>query len=257
MAFSVCGDNILTDADKSRHSQSPAPSHGLRAEDLAALGRLALFCDLPPSVLCEITVDASVVRYARNDVIFHQGDIPQALRVVLDGQVGLTGTVTDGGETLVEILKAGEMFIAAAVLTQKPFLMSAVALQPSRVLSLPGDRFRRDVRERPDLAFLMLTSMAKHYRMLVREVKDLKLKSAAQRLALYLLGLTPKREGSTILHLPHSKSIIAARVGVRPETLSRAFGHLKARGVVVDGHAVAVADIPALRTYCHEGEEVI
>ncbi|MDO8608055.1 MAG: cyclic nucleotide-binding domain-containing protein [Phaeospirillum sp.] len=236
---------------------TPLPPHGLKPEDLAAISRLALFCDLPPMVLSEITIDANVVKYARNEVIFHQGDVASALRVVLDGQVGLMGTVTDGGETLVEILKAGEMFIAAAVLTEKPFLMSAVALQPSRILTLPGERFRRDVRERPDLAFLMLTSMAKHFRMLVREVKDLKLKSAAQRLALYLLGLTVKREGSTIVRLPHSKSIIAARVGVRPETLSRAFAHLKERGVVVDGHAVAIADIPGLRAYCHEGEEVI
>jgi CRP/FNR family transcriptional activator FtrB len=231
--------------------------HGLKPEDLAAVARLPLFSDLPPDVLSEITIDASVVKYGRNDVIFHQGDKPDALRVVLDGQVGLTGTVTDGGETMVEILKAGEMFIAAAVLTEKPFLMSAVALAPSRILALPGERFRRDVRERPDLSFIMLTSLAKHFRMLVREVKDLKLKSAAQRLALYLLGLTTKREGSTIVRLPHSKSVIAARVGIRPETLSRAFAHLKERGVVVDGNAVAIADVPALRAYCHEGEEII
>lgn len=231
--------------------------HGLKPDDLAAMGRLPLFCDLPPSALAEITVEASVTKYQRTDVIFHQGDIPTALRVVLDGQVGLTGTVTDGGETMVEILKAGEMFIAAAVLTEKPYLMSAVALQTSRILSLPGERFRRDVRERTDLSFLMLTSMAKHFRLLVREVKDLKLKSAAQRLALYLLGLTAKRDGSTIIRLPHSKGIIAARVGVRPETLSRAFAHLRERGVAVDGHAVAIADIPGLRAYCHEGEEII
>lgn len=232
-------------------------SHGLRPEDLAAAARLPLFCDLPPDALAAITVEACVTKYQRNDVIIHQGDVPTALRVVLDGQVGLTGTVTDGGETVVEILKPGEMFIAAAVLTEKPFLMSAVALEPSRILSLPGERFRRDVRERSDLAFLMLASMAKHFRMLVREVKDLKLKSASQRLALYLLGLTSKREGSTIVRLPHSKGIIAARVGIRPETLSRAFAHLRQRGVAVDGHAVAIADIPALRIYCHEGEEII
>ncbi|RAU21507.1 protein kinase [Paramagnetospirillum kuznetsovii] len=247
------------DTSKSNRAASGAAYsvHGLKAEDLAAIGRLPLFCDLPPAILADMTAEASVTKYQRNEIIFHQGDIPTALRVVLDGQVGLTGTVTDGGETMVEILKAGEMFIAAAVLTEKPFLMSAVALQTARILSLPGDRFRRDVRESPDIAFLMLASMAKHFSMLVREVKDLKLKSAAQRLALYLLGLTAKREGSTIVRLPHSKSVIAARVGVRPETLSRAFAHLRERGVAVDGHAVAIADIPALRVYCHEGEEII
>jgi CRP/FNR family transcriptional activator FtrB len=240
-----------------QRDNTTSDGHKLRPEDLAAVARLPLFCDLSPAVLAEITVEASVTKYARNDIIFRQGDAPDALRVVLDGQVGLTGTIADGGETMVEILKAGEMFIPAAVLTEKPFLMSAVTLTPSRILSLPGERFRRDVRERPDLAYVMVTSLSRHFRSLVREVKDLKLKSAAQRLALYLIGLTAKREGSTIVRLPHSKSVIAARVGVRPETLSRAFGHLKGHGVVVDGNAVSIADIPALRAYCHEGEEII
>lgn len=238
-------------------NQNTGHGHNLRPEDLAAVGRLPLFSDLPPQVLAEITIEGSVVRYGRNEMIFRQGDPPDALRVVLDGQVGLTGTVTDGGETMVEILKAGESFIAAAVLMEKPFLMSAVALQPSRILALPGERFRRDVREKPDLAYIMLTSLSRHFRTLVREVKDLKLKSAAQRLALYLLGQTVRREGSTILRLPHSKSVIAARVGVRPETLSRAFAHLKAEGVVVDGNAVSIADVAALRTYCREGDEIV
>lgn len=231
--------------------------HNLKPEDLAAVARLPLFCDLTPELLTDVTSEASVTRYARNEVIFRQGDIPTALRVVLDGQVGLIGTIADGGETMLEILKAGEMFVPAAVLTQKPFLMSAVALQPARILSLPGEKLRRDVKEKPDLSYIMLTSMARNFRTLVREVKDLKLKSAAQRLALYLLGLTAKREGSTIVRLPHSKSVIAARVGVRPETLSRAFSYLKGEGVVVDGNAVSIADIPALRAYCHEGEEII
>lgn len=243
-----------------RHRDAPATGTGtqaLRPDDLAALGRLPLFADLDHALLAEITSEASLSRYARGDVIFHQGDPPTALRVLMDGEIGLTGTLTDGGETLVEILKPGEMFIAAAVLTEKPFLMSAVTLRPSRVLALPGERFRRDVRNRPDLAFAMVTSLARHYRALVREVKDLKLKSASQRLAHYLLGLTARREGATIVRLPHSKSVIAARIGVRPETLSRAFGHLKERGVVVDGTAVAIADIGALGLYCHEGDESV
>jgi CRP/FNR family transcriptional regulator, transcriptional activator FtrB len=234
----------------------PRP-RGLRPEDLVAVGRLPLFSDFSPEVVAELTAEATVVRFARGDVIFREGDAPTFLHTVLDGQVGLIGTVANSGETVVEILKSGEMFIAAAVLTEKPFLTGAVALQQSRILKLPGDQLRRDVRERPDLALAMLTSLSKHYRLLMREVKDLKLKSAAQRLALYLVGLTPKREGSIIVKLPHNKSVIAGRVGVRPETLSRAFAHLKQQAVVVDGQSVAIADIAALRAYCHVGEDVV
>lgn len=244
-------------ADPGAGATPVAGVRSLRAEDFAIVARLPLFSEIPTHILAHITGESSVVRFARGETVFNQGEDAHYLHVLLDGEVGLMGSIADGEPTMVEILKPGEQFITAAVLTRKPYLMSAVALHPARILLLPGDRLRRDVREQSDLALAMLTSLSKHFRMLVREIKDLKLKSAAQRLALYLLGLTPRRDGSTIVRLPLNKSLIAARVGVRPETLSRAFAQLKERGVVVDGHVVAIGDIPALRAYCHEGEELI
>ena len=70
-----------------QRSSSGSDGHNLRPEDLAAVARLPLFCDLGSTVLAEITAEASVNKYARNDIIFRQGDAPSALRVVLDGQV--------------------------------------------------------------------------------------------------------------------------------------------------------------------------
>jgi CRP/FNR family transcriptional activator FtrB len=190
-------------------------------------------------------------------MLFLQGEPARWLHILVDGQIGLVGSASGGEETIVEILKSGEVFIAAAVLTGKPYLMSAKALAPSRLLLLPADRLLGDLRENPDLALNMLASLAKHFRMLVREVKDLKLKSASQRLALYLMSLTTKREGSAILHLPHNKILIAGRVGIRPETLSRVFQALKQEGVVSENQTVAITDLKRLAAFCHEGDDVI
>lgn len=237
---------------------TPVPEQRhLRREDVQSLTRLPLFCKLTRDGLERVTAEASVVRYPQGAVVLHQGATAQYLHVLLEGQIGLLGTLSDGEETIVEILRDGELFIAAAVLTDKPYLMGAVALRDSRVLLLPAEQLRRDLRADPDLALAMLTSLSTHFRMLVREVKDLKLKSAAQRLGHYLLGLTTKREGSVIVRLPHSKGVIAARIGVRAETLSRAFASLREEGATVNGHTVVIADLGRLAKFCMEGEEAV
>ncbi len=225
--------------------------------DFDLLTRLPLFGELGVSCLRQVTAEAQTLRPKRGEVIFHQGQSPRFLHIVLEGQVGLVGAVSDGEETVVEILKPGEVFIAAAVLTDRPYLMAAHALQNSRILALPGEKLRRDIRGNPDLAMSMVTSLASHYRMLVREIKDLKLKSAAQRLALYLIGQLPRRDGPAIVRLAHSKGVIAARIGIRSETLSRAFTVLRAEGVEVRGTLVTIADPHRLAAFCHEGEEQI
>ncbi len=222
-----------------------------------------LLADLPADVLARVQAGALTRRVPRGVTLLSQGQPAGALYVLLEGQVGLLAKAEPDGDgrpaeqTMVELLDAGEVFLAAAVLTGRPCLMGAVTLSPCRLLEIPRDVLMTELRASPDLSLAMLATMARHFRMLVREVKDLKLKTASQRLALYLLGLTRRWRGSVILRLPHNKSVIAARIGVRPETLSRAFAHLRGHGLAVDGHSVAIADLNGLCRYCHEGAEVI
>ncbi|MCA1907161.1 MAG: cyclic nucleotide-binding domain-containing protein [Magnetospirillum sp.] len=234
------------------------PAGAGKHDPVEVLARVPLFAGLEADVLARLAQVSKVTRAPRGTRLFAQGDEARALHVLLDGQVGLFAKVEDEGEdTLLEILDAGEAFIAAAMLTGKPYLMTGSALTPIRVLEVPRQALLDDLRASPDLALAMLGSLARHYRQLVQEVKELKLTSASQRLARYLLGLTPRRRGAVIVRLPHNKGLIAARVGVRPETLSRAFAQLRGEGVVVDGHNVAIADLHALGLYCHDGREVV
>ncbi|CAA6604778.1 cAMP-binding protein-catabolite gene activator and regulatory subunit of cAMP-dependent protein kinase [Rhodospirillaceae bacterium LM-1] len=232
-------------------------ARGLTANDLATFSSLPFFCELGEPCLRKMTQEAKVVRYQRGDILFHQGEEAKWLHILLDGQIGLVGSASGGDETIVEIFKNGEVFIAAAVLTKKPYLMTAKALTTSRLLLVPGDKLLSELRDNSDLSLAMIISLAKHFRTLVREIKDLKLKSASQRLALYLMGLTPRREGSVIMHLPHNKNVIAGRVGIRPETLSRLFQTLKQYGVVCESQTVAITDLGILAAFCQEGDEIV
>lgn len=225
------------------------------AEDLVKLEQMPLFSELPPHLIDLVLSDSMVLSYRPGEELFHQGERAAHLHVLLGGEVGLYCVGSDGNETVMEIMKSGEVFIAAAVLTDLPYLMGAKALLPSRVLMLPADRLRRDLRSVPDLAMAMLSSLSIHFRKLVREAKALKLNSPTQRLAIYLLSLTTRREGPAVLWLSHNKSVIAARIGIRQETLSRSLATLRDYGVKTQGPRVVVEDVAALAHYCRLEEE--
>ena len=233
----------------------PSPGRSVYATEATNIRQLPLLTQLPPNMLDVVLTEASITRYEVGETLFHQGGNPDYLHVILDGEVCLYGIGSDGSETIMEIMKHGDEFISAAVLTNLPYLMEARALTSSRVMLLPAERLRRDLRSIPDLAQAMLTSLSSHYRALIREVKALKLKSTGQRLGLYLLSLTAKRQGPTILWLPHNKTIISARIGIRPETLSRSFSSLREYGVQVHGTKVSISDLETLANFFRQIED--
>jgi len=225
------------------------PNRALTAEQLAEIGAYPLFAPLPAPVRERFLEDASVVRVAADGGLFSAGELPAHLFVVMQGEIGLTCADESGEQTMVEILRPGAAFIEAAVMTDQPYLMGARALRPSTLLRLPADKVRADVARSPDLASAMVNSLSAHFRLMVAEIKDLKLKSAGQRLALYLLELAGPVEGAARIVLPHTKGLIAARIGIRRETLSRVFNALKSVGVTSKGPTIIIADLDRLRQF--------
>jgi CRP-like cAMP-binding protein len=66
-------------------------------------------------------------------------------------------------------------------------------------------------------------------------------------LADFLLSLSNSVNGTATITLPLDKSLIAARLGMQPETFSRALAKLKTVGVHSAGHDVVIKDLDALR----------
>ena len=74
----------------------------------------------------------------------------------------------------------------------------------------------------PAAAKAALAATSLQLRRLVGQLSDLKLKDSVQRLAGYLVELTPERQGAVEVMLPTEKRVVADRLGMKPETLSRA-----------------------------------
>jgi len=95
----------------------------------------------------------------------------------------------------------------------------------------------------------MLASSSQHLKFLVEHIEQIKVLDAPQRVGDFLLRLCCRREGRCIVELPYEKSLIAMRLGMKPESLSRALARLRPLGVAVEREQVTISDVGLLRRH--------
>lgn len=183
--------------------------------------------------------------------LFREGGMAENLYVLTEGSIQLTarGSSDSRQESVMEILYPGDTFLLAAVLSRKPYLMSAQAMEECKVLAIPSEVLIELILTEGNFALNLLSSLSLQFRSMVRQVKDLRLRSSAQRAAAFLLELA-QEEGRNEVTLPHSKRLLASRLGMTPERLSRTFATLKEHGVEVRGSRITLRSPAKLRKFC-------
>ena len=219
----------------------------LTAEDVKIVTRIAVFRQLQPDVVAQILSPATASVLKAHECLFRQGDQAVELFIVIDGWVKLFRATSAGDETVIHILTRGDSFAEAVAFTGGRYPATAEAVSDARVARLPANHVVRCIRENPDIALAMIASTSQHLHKLVHEVEQLKAQSGVQRVAEFLAALCPAAQGSCVIVLPYDKALIAARLGMKPESLSRTFSKLKQFSIVVDASKVTIADVIRLR----------
>jgi CRP/FNR family transcriptional activator FtrB len=222
----------------------------MRPADYELLKKTVLHDEIGPIVMDRLTRAAFVQGLPKGAVLFNQGDMPEFVHIVLSGRVALTSENPGLGPTVIEFFPAGEIFVAPAAMLDAPYLIGARVIEDSRILMIPAEIFRRALATEHAFALAMARALARHWRLLVRQIKELKLKSASQRLGSYLIALAPHRAGAATVRLLEERQLLAARLGMTPESLSRAFAQLAALGVQSRGKQIHIADLSRLRAHC-------
>jgi CRP-like cAMP-binding protein len=218
------------------------------AQEYRIAGRTALFRGVEPARLPALLGDATVRICSAETMLFVQGDDADAFFIVLDGWVKLFRSTLLGEEAVIGVLTSGQTFGEAVALVGARFPVSAQAVTATRLLRVPAASLRRKMQAEPGIAIAMLASTLQHLHLLVDQIEQLKAQTGAQRVAEFLLSLAPAAgHGPATVELPYDKSLLAGRLGMKPESLSRAFGRLRAHGVSVDHARVTIADPSRLR----------
>ncbi len=219
----------------------------------AEIAREALILRSLPQDLTDELLETAVGRaYDRGETIFLQGDLANHIFIVIEGWVKLFRMTPNGTEAVVGVFTQGRSFAEAAVFSGVPYPVSAEAVTDCQLLSLPAQTILARMRARPELSLAVLAASFQHLHGLISQIAQLKAHTGAQRLAEFLVDLCPVETGACTITLPYDKSLIAGRLGMKPESLSRAFGRLREQGVTVSHNQAAIRDVEALRDYIEE-----
>jgi CRP/FNR family transcriptional activator FtrB len=218
----------------------------MRPDDLEEMRRIPFFASASPAQVEAMLKAAFLQRFPAMVELIREHEPADFLHVIIEGQVETYSAYRDR-ETTIAVQGPGDSFILAAVLLDRIYLKSARTLTPARILMIPADAVR--TASETDLGFCRTLNhdLARSYRAVVKELKNQKLRPSLERIANWLLAQDVEQGGRGVVVLPFDKKVLASRLGMVPEVLSRSFHALAAYGVSVNGARVEIADHAALR----------
>ncbi|OSQ36005.1 transcriptional regulator [Thalassospira mesophila] len=218
----------------------------MRPSDVPDLRDLELFREMPGERFDELMRGAYVQTFPPMVDLITEGDMSDFLHVVLEGRVELFAS-WNGRETTIATVEPISTFILAATVKDAPYLMSARTLEKSRLILLPSSDVRKVFDADGAFARSVVSELSARYRAVVKNTKNLKLRSSIERLANYVVHQYEIGGQNPEFDLPIEKRKIASFLGMTPENLSRAIRGLRSYGVEFDAQHVTISDLDALR----------
>ena len=224
----------------------------MKPEYLALARRSLLLASAPDSVARSVLETARVRGFSRGETIFLQGERASAIYIVAEGWVKLYRIAPSGAEAVVSVFTRGASFGEAVAFRHDTYPVAAEAVTDCALVRIEADVILRQIRENPEVAISILSATFVHLHGLVAQVEALKAQTGAQRVAEFLLELATCRDGPCEVTLPYDKVLIAGRLGMKPESLSRAFARLKEQGVTIRQNLAVIEDLSVLRDFVEE-----
>jgi CRP/FNR family transcriptional activator FtrB len=222
----------------------------MRPDEIEQMRTLRIFNGVEKSYVDAMLRASYLQKFPAGIVLVHEGDPADFLHVVVDGNVEVFSAYRDR-ETTVAVLASGQCFITAAVVLDRVYLKSARSLTSSRILLIPADAVRQCFMQDAAFARCLACDLAAAYRMVVKELKNHKLRSGIERVANWLLAYRIEHGNANRFELPFEKKVLAARLGMAPEVLSRSFAALAPYKVKVTGSEIEIRDVDALTKLAH------
>ena len=229
----------------------------LSISEIQTLRMAPIFNGLTDSAMEKLLQKASVKNYKRGETLFMQGDPADAFYVVLEGWTKIYRITQAGEEAIVGTFTHGQSFAEAAAFTAGQFPATCEAVTDCKLLRVSSNHLVQLIGESPEIGLSMLASTSQHLHMLIKQIEQLKAHTGAQRVAEFLLSLTSERSGSASLQLPYDKALIAGRLGIKPESLSRAFQKLRGYGVTMKQNIAIIDDLATLRELADQERAVV
>ncbi|MDR2239260.1 MAG: Crp/Fnr family transcriptional regulator [Zoogloeaceae bacterium] len=227
--------------------------HNDKLDIAQILRRIPLFQALSQEQIDNLAAQTREKRLHKGEMLFQKGDPPRGFYAIAYGQIKLAFPSASGNEKVVEILGPQQSFGEAVMFTDRPYPVFAESLADSLLLHIARQAVFEMLENDNSFARRMLAGLSLRLHGLIRDVESYSLRSSAQRVIGFLLQRSGNgdHDGRDVeIDLPTSKQVIASRLNLTPETLSRIFHDLTvAKLISVHGKHVTVHGVKRLREY--------
>lgn len=206
--------------------------------DLMILNSCPLFHGVTPEELLSMLgcLDARDRACSRGEILFREGDRPDRVGVVLEGEIHIIKEDYAGNRSVIGAVGPGQLFgevFACAGVEHLP--VSAVATMDSRVLLLDCRKIittcASSCRFHELVIHNLLHIVARKNLMLNQKIEFISKKTTREKL-LAFLSAHAKAQGSKIFTIPYDRQALADYLGVERSAMSAELSKLKRDGVL-------------------------
>ncbi len=212
-----------------------------------------LFAGLGAADFEQLASHVTTTSIEKGEVLFHRGDTAEYFYFVDTGLIELSLISPTGDKKTLEVIGPGRTFgEAVAFMRGHKYPVSAEALQDSGLCRIPNHIYVELVRSDSDASMRLLADLSRHLHARVMEIENLTVQNARTRLTSYIMDhlVEPPVGDQATARLELPRHVIASRLSIKPETLSRLLRNLTDEGVIsVDDRVVFIHSVARLRPY--------
>ncbi|MBB3654969.1 CRP-like cAMP-binding protein [Rhizobium sp. BK650] len=214
----------------------------------ALLSSAGIFADLENAETEALRGCSTVMTCAPHEILFQEGEPGVYFYSLLEGYVRLFRLNERGQEADIRICEPRDTFAECLIEAGGTYRYGAQSMDNTVLARFHVGKVRALLAEYPRIGAAILRSLSLHLLSTIECLANDRMQTAPQRVAHYLLAHCVEEEPATAsLQLPFPKNLLARKLGLAPEALSRAFSTLKSAGVTVHGRLIAISDVNALR----------
>ena len=180
-----------------------------------------LFRSFPAESLDRVLASAAMVDFARNELLFEEGDEAAYLFVVCRGRIAIQKRSPDGRESMLALMEEGDLFGEMPLFSEAGEGRSAAAkvLEAATVVTVPYPAVRAELDRQPELLWGVVALLAARLRVTNAGLADSMFLDVTGRTAKRLLELSG---GVDSFVLPVTQEELAGMVGASRERVNKA-----------------------------------
>lgn len=217
---------------------------------------IVLFQGVSSDKIKELSAQSIYKKFKPGEMVIGESDPIRSFYVVVSGQLKLYRSSAEGKEQTLQLLGPGDPFGLCTAFATDSFPASAMAIEESAVLLIPGTVMESAARQEPALLFNIIQILSQRLKNSMELIESLALKEIPGRLASFLRHEIPKGASGkkTSVKLTISQRELAKILGATPEALSRALRKMSNEGILsASGRVITILDYDALEELA-EGE---